>query len=87
LAGCCPNFRALFGDRVDETIAATGRPARAEEIATVAAFLLSDAAGWMNGATVSIDGGIGALQTIRAITEQRRQSPSPAQSSYREVSR
>lgn len=34
-----------------------GRPAHADEVASVIAFLLSDAARFVNGATVSVDGG------------------------------
>ena len=34
-----------------------GRPGRPEEIADLIAFLASDRAGWITGATISIDGG------------------------------
>jgi NAD(P)-dependent dehydrogenase (short-subunit alcohol dehydrogenase family) len=40
-----------------ETNNPLGRPGRHEELANLAAFLLSDAAGYINGEVVTIDGG------------------------------
>jgi NAD(P)-dependent dehydrogenase (short-subunit alcohol dehydrogenase family) len=43
-----------------------GRHARAEEIAAVAAFLLSPDASWVNGVDLRLDGGLGALRAVQA---------------------
>lgn len=43
--------------RVHETRNALGRPGRPEEVAELAAFLASEAAGYMTGECVTIDGG------------------------------
>ena len=40
-----------------ETMSPMGRPGRLDELADLAAFLLSDQAGYINGVTVTIDGG------------------------------
>jgi len=41
-----------------------GRPGQPEEVAATMLFLMSDEAGWITGATVSIDGGR-ALTSLR----------------------
>jgi len=39
----------------------SGRFGEAEEVARLAAFLASDAAGYINGADIAIDGGVTAV--------------------------
>src|ERR1700728_4608967 len=54
-------FRAVFGDpRVDSDIARVGRAGSAPDIAPAVLFLCSDAAGWINGANLPVDGGLEA---------------------------
>lgn len=49
------------------------RPAAPEEIAAAAAWLLSDAAGYLNGAVIPIDGGaVGVNAALAAIDRARR---------------
>lgn len=60
-------FRKDFGDAmVDGTIARAGRPATPDDIAPAIAFLASDHAGWINGANLSTDAGVGAPRVLAA---------------------
>jgi NAD(P)-dependent dehydrogenase (short-subunit alcohol dehydrogenase family) len=54
-------FRRIFGDpRVDDDIARVGRAGSAPDIAPAVLFLCSDAARWINGANLPVDGGLEA---------------------------
>ena len=54
-------FRAVFGDpRVDSDIARVGRAGAPSDIAPAILFLCSDAARWINGANLPVDGGLEA---------------------------
>ncbi len=54
-------FRAVLGDsKVDSDIARVGRAGTSGDIAPVVLFLCSDAARWINGANVPVDGGLEA---------------------------
>jgi NAD(P)-dependent dehydrogenase (short-subunit alcohol dehydrogenase family) len=54
-------FRQIFGDpRVDDDIARVGRAGSAHDIAPAVLFLCSDAARWINGANLPVDGGLEA---------------------------
>jgi NAD(P)-dependent dehydrogenase (short-subunit alcohol dehydrogenase family) len=54
-------FRQIFGDaRVDDDIARVGRAGAAPDIAPAVLFLCSDAARWINGANLPVDGGLEA---------------------------
>ena len=51
----------VLGDaRVDSDIARVGRAGTAGDIAPVVLFLCSDAARWINGANIAVDGGLEA---------------------------
>lgn len=57
------NFEASIGkDRIDAAAAMVGRHAQPLDIADVIAFLLSDAARWINGTDVKADGGYHAVR-------------------------
>ena len=57
------DFEASIGaDRIAAAAALTGRHATPVEIASVVAFLLSDAARWVNGTDVRVDGGYHAMR-------------------------
>jgi NAD(P)-dependent dehydrogenase (short-subunit alcohol dehydrogenase family) len=49
--------------RVEAAITATGRAARPEDIADVVLFLCTPAARWINGADISVDGGLAAYRS------------------------
>jgi NAD(P)-dependent dehydrogenase (short-subunit alcohol dehydrogenase family) len=69
-------FRKDFGDAmVDGTIARAGRPATPEDIAPAIAFLVSDHAGWINGANLSTDAGVGAPRVLAAAGVPELQQP------------
>lgn len=54
-------FRAVLGDeKVDSDISRTGRAGTASDIAPVILFAASDAARWINGANLAVDGGLEA---------------------------
>lgn len=54
-------FREVLGDaRVDSDINRCGRAGTSEEIAPIILFLCSDAARWVNGANIPVDGGLEA---------------------------
>jgi NAD(P)-dependent dehydrogenase (short-subunit alcohol dehydrogenase family) len=54
-------FRQIFGDtRVNDDIARVGRAGSAPDIAPAVLFLCSDAARWINGANLPVDGGLEA---------------------------
>lgn len=61
-------FRQVFGDkRVDDDIAAVGRPGNPSDIAPIVAFLCSDGARWINGANVAADGGLEAAVNAQVL--------------------
>jgi NAD(P)-dependent dehydrogenase (short-subunit alcohol dehydrogenase family) len=62
-AGLDPQAYQAFLERSIKTHP-MGRPGTAEEVAAMAAFLVSDEAGWITGALHSIDGGR-ALTSLR----------------------
>ena len=54
-------FRQVLGDqRVDSDISRVGRAGTSEDIAPPVLFLCSDAARWVNGANLPVDGGLEA---------------------------
>src|SRR5699024_325584 len=59
-----PDFRATIGeDAVNGAARWAGRHARPADIADVVAFLASDAARWVNGVDLPVDGGYAAQIT------------------------
>lgn len=59
--GILDDFAKAFGDKMAANVKRAGRPAQPEEVARVAAFLLSDESVWVKGADIPIDGGMGAF--------------------------
>jgi NAD(P)-dependent dehydrogenase (short-subunit alcohol dehydrogenase family) len=54
------DFIKTIGERAEDGIRLIGRPGRADEIAPVVAFLLSDMTHWIRGANIPVDGGMTA---------------------------
>jgi len=53
------DFVSMLGqERVQRDAGRMKRPAYADEIAPVVAFLCSDAARWINGVNIPVDGGL-----------------------------
>jgi NAD(P)-dependent dehydrogenase (short-subunit alcohol dehydrogenase family) len=65
--GLLDDFAKAFGDQMAKNIARAGRPGKPEEIAAIAAFLLSPASSWLRGAEISPDGGMSAFATSDAL--------------------
>ncbi|TCO41035.1 NAD(P)-dependent dehydrogenase (short-subunit alcohol dehydrogenase family) [Kribbella antiqua] len=61
-----PRFRESMGaKRIDTAEQVLGRHARADEIAAVIEFLLTESAAWVNGTRIQVDGGLGASLRAR----------------------
>jgi 3alpha(or 20beta)-hydroxysteroid dehydrogenase len=54
-----------------------GRPGTAREVASVAVFLLADAASFVSGAEISVDGGAGSHGGAKTVSDALRPSYSP----------
>ncbi len=52
------DFIDTLGARAAEDMLTMDRPGRAEDIAPVVVFLLSDSAGWIRGSNIPVDGGM-----------------------------
>lgn len=59
--GILGDFQRVFGAQMARNVERAGRPGKPEEIAEVAAFVLSPAANWLKGTDIAIDGGMGAF--------------------------
>lgn len=59
--GILGDFQRVFGARMTRNVERAGRPGKPEEIAAIAAFVLSPASHWLKGADIAIDGGMGAF--------------------------
>ena len=57
--------KSIGADRIAGAAALTGRHARPQEIAAACRFLLSDAASWVNGTDLKVDGGYHAFRAVR----------------------
>lgn len=55
------DFALAFGDGMKRNIERAGRAGQPEEVAAVAAFLLSQESHWIKGTDIPIDGGMGAF--------------------------
>jgi NAD(P)-dependent dehydrogenase (short-subunit alcohol dehydrogenase family) len=65
--GIIGDFQKAFGDKMARNVARAGRTGRAEEIAEIAAFVLSPASNWLKGTDIAIDGGMGAFNQSDAL--------------------
>lgn len=59
--GILDDFKRAFGAQMARNVERAGRPGKPEEIAEVAAFLLSPESNWIKGTDIAIDGGMGAF--------------------------
>lgn len=59
--GILGDFQRVFGARMARNVERAGRPGKPEEIAEIAAFMLSPASNWLKGADIAVDGGMGAF--------------------------
>ena len=62
--GILDDFRRAFGDEMARNVRRAGRAGTPEEIAQVAAFVLSPESSWLKGTDVAIDGGMGAFSLV-----------------------
>ncbi|MGB7318078.1 MAG: SDR family oxidoreductase, partial [Planktotalea sp.] len=65
--GILGDFQRAFGAQMAKNVARAGRPGTPEEIAQIAAFVLSPASGWLKGSDIAIDGGMGAFNLSDAM--------------------
>jgi len=62
------DFRTAFGERMAKNVERAGRAGTADEVAHLAAFLLSSESGWIKGTDIAIDGGMSAFNTSDALS-------------------
>lgn len=65
--GILADFQKAFGDKMTRNVERAGRPGTPEEIAQLAAFVLSPLANWLKGADIAIDGGMGSFNQSDAL--------------------
>ena len=59
--GILDDFKRVFGAQMARNIERARRPGRPDEVARLAAFMLSPDSNWLKGTDVPIDGGMGAF--------------------------
>lgn len=59
--GILDDFKRAFGAKMVRNVERAGRPGTPQEIAEIAAFVLSPESCWLKGADIAIDGGMGAF--------------------------
>lgn len=59
--GILDDFKKAFGEQMARNVERAGRVGTPEEIADIAAFVLSPESHWLKGADIPIDGGMGAF--------------------------
>lgn len=59
--GILDDFKRAFGAQMARNVKRAGRPGAPEEIADIAAFVLSPESNWLKGSDIAIDGGMGAF--------------------------
>ncbi len=59
--GILDDFKRAFGAQMARNVERAGRPGSPQEIADIAAFVMSPACNWLKGADIAIDGGMGAF--------------------------
>ncbi len=59
--GILDEFKRAFGAKMVRNVERAGRPGTPQEIADIAAFVLSPESNWLKGADIAIDGGMGAF--------------------------
>lgn len=65
--GILGDFQRMFGAAMARNVERAGRVGQPEEVAEIAAFLLSPASHWIKGADIAIDGGMGAFNMADAM--------------------
>ena len=75
--GILDDFKRAFGDDMSRNIERARRPGKPEEIAEIAAFVLSPASNWLKGADIAIDGGIGAFNMSETLGLDAMLLPQP----------
>mgnify|MGYP002700823224 FL=1 len=68
--GMLGDFQKAFGAAMARNVERAGRPGTPDEIAEIAAFLLSSASNWIKGTDIAIDGGMGAFNQSDAMDLQ-----------------
>ena len=65
--GILADFQRAFGEKMAKNVERAGRPGAPEEIAQIAAFVLSPASNWLKGSDIAIDGGMGSFNQSDAM--------------------